>query len=162
MTSLNAPGFSISLLNISAIISRLTLQHMTSTSFANKSDDILALIDAPTDSTAWAGVRTHWPRHDSPRDSSREQQETNVLLASISVTPSSNADKNNDYSWDTLGISTVNLEKAIRESCASVINVAPELTEFDTVLGDGDCGETFTSGAKGECCLPNYNVISGA
>ena len=136
---------------------------MAPTSVTNKSDDILALIDAPTDSTAWAGVRTHWPRHNLPRDSKREQQETNDLLASISATPLSNADKNNvaEYSWEALGISAVKLEKAIRESCASVINVAPELTEFDTILGDGDCGETFTSGAKGECCQPNYNVISG-
>lgn len=30
------------------------------------------------------------------------------------------------------------------------MDVEHDLTRFDTVLGDGDCGETFTSGAKGK------------
>ena len=77
MTSLNAPGFSISLLNVSSIIRDLrasSVERYTSV------DDILQLLDAPTDALAWIGVRVQWP--DSARDRGMEEQEADLLLES--------------------------------------------------------------------------------
>ena len=41
------------------------------------------------------------------------------------------------------------LENAIREAAKNIIKVEPEVTSFDTVLGDGDCGITLKSAATG-------------
>lgn len=37
----------------------------------------------------------------------------------------------------------------IRSACRRVQSLINELTEYDEVLGDGDCGDTFYKGAEG-------------
>lgn len=151
MTSLNAPGFSISLLDVSAICSRLSTRSIAPA--LKTVEGIMSLIDAPTDASAWAGVRTHWPELGTHRDMGREAEETEALLSVHSIpplAPSFAGTQNSTTTWDDLGISEEQVEKAIREACAAVMDVEHDLTRFDTVLGDGDCGETFTSGATGE------------
>lgn len=70
MTSLNAPGFSISLLDVSAICSRLSTRPIAPA--LKTVEGIMSLIDAPTDASVWAGVRTHWPELGTHRDMGRE------------------------------------------------------------------------------------------
>lgn len=151
MTSLNAPGFSISLLDVSAICSRLSSRSITPA--LTTVEGIMSLIDAPTEASAWAGVRAYWPELGTHRDMGREAEETEALLSVLSNRPSAPSfagTQNSSSTWSGLGISEEQVEKAIREACVAVMDVEHDLTRFDTVLGDGDCGETFTSGAKGK------------
>jgi len=41
------------------------------------------------------------------------------------------------------------LEKAVISACESIIAAEPEITRYDTIAGDGDCGLTLKSGATG-------------
>ncbi|ESK86590.1 dihydroxyacetone kinase [Moniliophthora roreri MCA 2997] len=124
MTSLNAPGFSLSLLNVSKI-------------HASVSDvDILALIDDPTDAVAWVGTRAHWP-------SSREQEEHKELLPTREP-----KDDQGARFWADRDISPDLVKRGILSACKAVLRVEAELTDYDTVVGDGDCGVTFASGAQ--------------
>ncbi len=38
------------------------------------------------------------------------------------------------------------LEASLRKACNRITEVEPDLTKWDTIMGDGDCGETFKSG----------------
>lgn len=40
------------------------------------------------------------------------------------------------------------VRQRITLACASVINAEPLITEYDTIVGDGDCGTTLRDGAK--------------
>lgn len=40
------------------------------------------------------------------------------------------------------------LRKTIRAGCESVIKEEPTITDYDTIVGDGDCGYTLRDGAK--------------
>ena len=143
MTSLNAPGFSLSLLNTSRV-KQLA-----------RSIDVYALLDAPTGAPAWSGVQSGW--RDEPRDVEREE----VLLAELrserrasSTEPTGQADRletSNGSYWREADVSTARVGAAIRGACVAVLAATGDMTEFDTVVGDGDCGETFAAGAKGQC-----------
>ena len=151
MTSLNAPGFSLSLLNLSSI-SRALSNNAASTETISVSE-LLSFIDAPTEATSWSGVRCHWPGQGARRDASSEEQESLKLLGTFSAgpaeDPSTGSDSTQESSRATFGIGPERLKSAIRGSCDAVLAVENELTQFDTVVGDGDCGETFSSGARG-------------
>lgn len=41
------------------------------------------------------------------------------------------------------------LEKAVISACESVIAAESEITHYDIIAGDGDCGLTLKSGATG-------------
>jgi dihydroxyacetone kinase len=41
------------------------------------------------------------------------------------------------------------LEAAIRGATDAVIQAEPRITEYDTILGDGDCGQTLKTAALG-------------
>lgn len=40
------------------------------------------------------------------------------------------------------------LESALRKACNRIVEVEPDLTKWDTIMGDGDCGETFKTGCE--------------
>lgn len=44
------------------------------------------------------------------------------------------------------------MEAAIRGAAEAVIEAEPRITDYDTILGDGDCGQTLKTAALG-----NYN-----
>lgn len=143
MTSLNAPGFSLSLLNISAINrNRLSI-------------DVYELLDAPTTALAWVGVRTGWPS--APRNHLREDRQKEAKVEVLIPEPSvqdlnvkeSAIQKPVASYWREADVSTAQVEAGIRAACYAVLEVVPELTAFDTIIGDGDCGDTFKAGAKG-------------
>ncbi|KAI0034041.1 Dak1 domain-containing protein [Vararia minispora EC-137] len=141
MTSLNAPGFSLSLLNVSAVQRSLP------------GVDLYALLDAPADALAWAGVRTGWPS--VHRNYLKECEETVQKLESFRMshgraaqTMDCGVGRTTSSYWREADISTQQVEAGIRAACHAVLSVAPELTVFDTVVGDGDCGETFAAGGQ--------------
>ena len=142
MTSLNAPGFSISLLNVSQIKRKLasTQPHV----------DIRALIDAPTSAQAWAGVTKSWPT--SPRERINENAATAQLLQRVTVESGEGPNLGDVSYWREADIDVTRVEAGLRSACASVMAAENDMTAFDTIVGDGDCGETFATGAKGKCC----------
>lgn len=123
-TSLNAPAFSVSLVNVTnaAANCSYTAEH------------IKAFADART-TTSWeamagfqggGGVRR-------PR-------------AAQFVQPPAEPRKVVDDAKD-LKMDPGALEKMLRGACHALIQAEPELTRWDTVMGDGDCGETLRTGA---------------
>lgn len=47
------------------------------------------------------------------------------------------------------------LEAVIRGAAHAVIQAEPEITYYDTVLGDGDCGQTLKTAASSETAHSN-------
>ncbi len=50
--------------------------------------------------------------------------------------------------------------RAVESACESVIAAEPEITRYDTIAGDGDCGTCLKAGADGEWCGCPTFVIS--
>ncbi|TDL16737.1 DAK1/DegV-like protein [Rickenella mellea] len=100
MTSLNMPGFSISLLD---------LDHIKSQGLPAYAD-VLNLLDMPTDATV--AMKDESGEISAPRQ---------------------------------VGVEPRKVDNAVKEACKSVFEVERDLTHFDTVAGDGDCGETFAA-----------------
>ncbi|KAK7031074.1 hypothetical protein VNI00_013674 [Paramarasmius palmivorus] len=124
MTSLNAPGFSLSLLKVSRI--HVPLPDV----------DILGLIDDPTDAVSWVGSRPHW---------STVQQE--VEPQTLPVRKETKSSQTTKF-WTDADLSPDLIKRGIISACRKVLSVEGELTEYDTVVGDGDCGVTFARGAN--------------
>lgn len=123
-TSLNMPGFSITLL--------LLPRHEEEAPYDAK--QILCFLDDVPDAPGWRWTRSGPPDRITP----------------ISLPPSSDA-ATSSHLDRVLG--TQNREvylAAIRRACEAVSEAEPELTEMDRIAGDGDCGLTLKSGANSE------------
>jgi dihydroxyacetone kinase len=122
-TSLNAPAFSLTICNLSAAAKATKLAV----------PDLLQLIDSKTES-AWealAGAQ------------SGKRRERNEQIAETPVEDKARVDASRDVKLDP-----VILERSLKKACERVIAAEPDLTRWDTVMGDGDCGETFKTGAS--------------
>lgn len=139
MTSLNAPGFGISLVHHKKV------QKETG-------QDVLALLDAPTDAYAWSGVRTGWGKATGqPRDRAAEEKEAVDRLAAVRAKGGSVSGLNSDAKATQGG--PINgdpqqAKQAISKACETAIAAEPDMTRFDTVVGDGDAGETLEHAAR--------------
>ncbi len=111
-------------------------------------------LDAPAASSAWVGIRS-WPsfKFGTHRDRSVEERETESLLQSLSADQSGDdifrSAVDHRKTWEALNLEPSQVEKGLRSACEAVFMAESELTQFDTVMGDGDCGTTFASGARG-------------
>ncbi|KAJ9634209.1 hypothetical protein H2199_009093 [Coniosporium tulheliwenetii] len=119
MTSLGGPGFSVSLLNV------------VDTSLDT---DILQLLDAPSEAVGWAtAVKGEtW------------DTEENAEVNGSSAPPQLEGAESSNVSCD--------IEATIRRLRAglnAVIAAEPEVTRYDSIVGDGDCGTTLRRGAEG-------------
>ncbi|KAK3938821.1 dihydroxyacetone kinase [Diplogelasinospora grovesii] len=126
-TSLNAPAFSVSVINITAAAAN--------TNGAYSAEQIKSFLDIRTD-TAWeavAGSQAH------PAGQRRKRKEQFVQPPTESRKPVDDA--------RDLKVEPVLLEKMLRGACESLITAEPDLTKWDTVMGDGDCGLTLKTGA---------------
>ena len=122
-TSLNAPAFSVSVINLTGIASNS----------AYSLEQIKDFLDTKTD-TAWeavAGFQSY------PRRRKRADQ----LVQPPTVTRKAVDDARD------LKIEPALLEKMLRTACEAVNAAEPDLTKWDTVMGDGDCGLTLETGA---------------
>ncbi|KAK1978914.1 Dak1 domain-containing protein [Colletotrichum cereale] len=131
-TSLNAPGFSISLCNISAAA------RQSNTNGA----ELLRLLDRPT-------TAVYWPNTLRP--------EANKKTNDMVISDHTEGHCNDINKSDLIKVDPVLLEKAVRSGCESAIAAEPRLTEWDMVMGDGDCGEAV----KGLCESLIRNLDSG-
>ncbi|KAL2844143.1 Dak1 domain-containing protein [Aspergillus pseudoustus] len=117
-TSLNGPGFSLSLCNLSAI-SKATRRPL---------DTIKDLLDAPTAAVAWP--RSSYSTRAQPKaaDVQREQESSGngiVFIQDITNSPPAPS----------------SLLPALKAACNAAIAAEPDITRFDMMMGDGDCGE---------------------
>ena len=114
-TSLNAPGFSISLCNISA----------AARASGSTDEELLTFFDRPTTAASWPN--TTRPAADAKKTTDQ-----------ASSTENSSTQQAGE---DSLKIDGALLVKGIRTSCEYAIAAEPNLTKWDMVMGDGDCGE---------------------
>lgn len=124
--------------------------------------DLLALLDAPTEALSWVGVKSRPTRFGSAlsdRDVDAEAADSLRLihasfrpdiLGTGTSSPSGENHSVRGYTWSDLGFSAEEVTRGIRGACERVLAAEPDMTRFDTIVGDGDCGHTFASGAKGE------------
>ncbi|KAF5712548.1 DAK2-dihydroxyacetone kinase [Fusarium globosum] len=113
ITSLDGPGFSVTLLSLD--------------------DELTDLLDAPTTAPAWPRSIHGWAT-DAESVSKRETivpvSEVNTRETGVKVPTS--------------------LVKVLIESVArTTARDEPKITEYDTLAGDGDCGETLLNGVTG-------------
>ncbi|KAF5247259.1 hypothetical protein FANTH_6516 [Fusarium anthophilum] len=122
-TSLNAPGFSVSLCNISAAASLCNSTTAT----------LLKLFGRPTTAVSWPNL-VRPSQKLVPRDEGKQNGHTNGERSFVAATQ-----------YDSMDRSL--LERCIRSACEKAILAEPKLTEWDMMMGDGDCGEAV----KGLC-----------
>ncbi|KIK68701.1 hypothetical protein GYMLUDRAFT_154399 [Collybiopsis luxurians FD-317 M1] len=134
MTSLNMPGFS------------LTLLKLPQGGQEPSEDLLLSLLDAPAEAPGWG-----WVSGQSPAPLSSQ-----LTASSPSTSPATtqfNENSSREEAQQTI--------KAIRRACDAIIRAEPELTRMDTVAGDGDCGLTLKAGAQGVLSLIDSGTITG-
>lgn len=124
ITSINAPIFTISLFNVTKAANDTFSQQ-----------EILELFDSPTEATSFP--RTHYTG----------TQILNVKDRIISNFQGYEETKQTEIKRDIV-YDPVVLEKVIRKAAENVIKKEPEITDWDTKMGDGDCGTTLETGAK--------------
>lgn len=120
-TSLNAPAFSVSVINVTAAAKKCSYSV----------DQIKEFYDVRT--------TTHW-------ESMAGSQGRRRTRAEQIVSPPKEETKVVDESKD-LKVDAATLEKMLRQACDQLVVAEPDLTKWDTVMGDGDCGETLKTGA---------------
>ncbi|KAI9511391.1 dihydroxyacetone kinase 1 [Russula earlei] len=133
MTSLNMPGFSLTLL----------LLPSSSSTAALPEDVILRLLDAPTSAPGWkwtSGVPPS-PLLPLPR-----------VLTSQRVADQARKMRAQDVQSFT---------HAVERVCNALDKAEPEITRMDAVAGDGDCGLTLQTGALGVLVHLRSGSISG-
>ncbi|KAJ7119555.1 Dak1 domain-containing protein [Mycena epipterygia] len=126
MTSLNAPGFSLTLLN---------LTHISKT--VSSVEELLAFVDAPHASAAWPSTSVY-PVPTQLSQRTREEKFVDI--------PAEH--KLAQAGGPTLKVSPKVLVSVMRNGAEAVLASEPDLTRWDTIVGDGDCGETCAAGAQ--------------
>ncbi|KAF2140723.1 uncharacterized protein K452DRAFT_273501 [Aplosporella prunicola CBS 121167] len=119
MTSLNGLGFSISLLRI------------TDTGLG-EGNSMLELLDAPAEATGWsAAVQTHtW------------DERSNAVLSPEIIGEEEVKQTNLELNPDVA-------QKALQAGLNRLVSAEPDITNYDTIVGDGDCGIGLRRGAEG-------------
>ncbi|KAJ7736744.1 Dak1 domain-containing protein [Mycena maculata] len=126
MTSLNAPGFSLTLLNLTRIAKTVS-----------SVDELLAFVDAPHASAAWPS-KSVYPVPERLAKRTRDEKFVDI--------PAEH--KLAQVGGPTLKVSPAVLVGVMRNGAEAVLGSEPDLTRWDTIVGDGDCGETCAAGAQ--------------
>ncbi|KAF7187295.1 Dihydroxyacetone kinase 1 [Pseudocercospora fuligena] len=112
-TSLNAPGWSISLLNVSGI------ERDTKATV----NGLLHLLDLDTTAPAW------------PRNGYR------YIVPVKETAKIADANASEQKAQKGPSVDGTSLDKALRNACDAAIKAEPDITKWDIQMGDGDCGE---------------------
>ncbi|KAJ5611920.1 hypothetical protein N7528_009025 [Penicillium herquei] len=137
-TSLNAPGFSISLCNLTAAAKQVKEPVAT----------LIRQFDSSTTAVSWPNTT---------RPSPSQSRVTYEHVESITASQETAQSK---ISFDPL-----RLKSGIEVACERVIVAEPKLTEWDMVMGDGDCGEAVKGLAESiqkriaQGCTESGNVL---
>jgi len=131
-TSLNAPGWSISLLNLSGISRKVDLPVST----------IYELLDADTTAPSW------------PRNGYRPASEISHASAGVSTKTSTAAGGRGPKLDPSI------LDRALRTASERTITAEPDITKWDIQTGDGDCGEAVASMCNAVLSHLDQNICS--
>lgn len=125
-TSLNLPGFSFTLL----LLPRKGEEY--------EPEKILEYLDASASAPGWRFSSGSKPGEPDVKVGTNKggADEDEALLVKSGAAPVKLAD-------------FAAFEKAITAAAHNVIKAEPEITRFDTIAGDGDCGLTLKAGAEG-------------
>lgn len=117
-TSLNAPGWSISLLNITGISKETGVSV----------EEIFELLDKETNAPAWPrnGYKNVTPTGRTAHR--KDSKATNEAKQSTGPT-----------------VNNKILKDMLKTACEKVITAEPDITKWDQQMGDGDCGEAVSS-----------------
>jgi dihydroxyacetone kinase len=94
--------------------------------------NLLSLLDAPAEATGWtAPIKpSTWSNPPTQTSTTERSKETTNKPANLTLDPSKTT-------------------KALRHALESLIAAEPDVTRYDTVVGDGDCGIGLKRGAEG-------------
>lgn len=124
MTSLNGPGFSVSLLNV------------VNTDIGGPS--MIELLDQPCEATGWA----------APISKETWEERSTATLDGAAET--GEKVKESGLKYDAAAAT-----KTLSLGLQYIIDAEPDVTRFDSVVGDGDCGIGLKRGAEGEFPRPS-------
>lgn len=118
VTSLNSPGFSLTLLNLTKASSE-----------EYSVEKILDLVDKETDAPGWKVKPFSGDAWLSPQ----EDQDSPVA--------------ENEVPTSDIKVDGALVKRALKSAMEALIEKEPLITKYDTQVGDGDCGETLKAGA---------------
>ncbi|KAG2011840.1 dihydroxyacetone kinase 1, variant 3 [Coprinopsis cinerea AmutBmut pab1-1] len=128
MTSLNMPGFSLTLL----LLPRSDVH-------SPSAEKVLSLLDSKPNVPGW-----RWSSGTAPAPpTSQEVKGVEAVVSYDHVVQFRAADPNAFVS-------------GIRNAVQSLISAEPEITRMDSIAGDGDCGLTLKAGAQGKMLLQSH------
>ncbi|KAJ7439972.1 dihydroxyacetone kinase [Mycena latifolia] len=122
MTSLNMPGFSLS----------LVLLPRADDAAAPKQSVLLSLLDAPAQTPGWKWTAAAPPVTPTPLAPAAAASMAKRTGGAQIAAPEPAA-----------------FLAALQRACAALVAAEPEITRMDTIAGDGDCGLTLKAGAQG-------------
>lgn len=138
-TSLNAPGFSVSLCNLTAASKQCGDGVSTG--------ELLRFLERETTAVSW------------PNTTRPSGESSNLHHADQKPKPENGTDDETvASSADPIKVDPALLEAVVRSACRRAIDAEPRLTEWDMVMGDGDCGEAV----KGLCESVQRHLDAGA
>lgn len=121
-TSLNAPAFSISVMNLTDAAKNCSFSVAQMKEFLD--------VRTTTNWESFAGAQTvQKPRKEQFIPAAKHEPERTV-----------------DPAKD-LRVDPKLLTSMVKSACDAIIAAEPDLTKWDTIMGDGDCGETLKTGA---------------
>lgn len=121
VTSLSSPGFSITLLN---------LEKAGTKKYGKQ--QVLNFLDVPTNAPGWKPKIYDLGLWEHPAEEIKESPMEHAL-----------------YPKSETKIDAAAFEKSLENAMHLLILKEPEITKYDTQVGDGDCGETLKAGAEG-------------
>ncbi|TIC61185.1 dihydroxyacetone kinase Dak1 [Wallemia mellicola] len=124
ITSLNMPGFSLTLLKLPADAEKAPATE----------NQLLDLLDLPVNAPGWRWHAAVPPRTEDEYTNDAQTGLTKSSTDTTSPIKTENGDK---------------IVKAIQSAAENLIKAEPEITRLDTIAGDGDCGLTLKAGAEG-------------
>ncbi|KAI5917290.1 Dak1 domain-containing protein [Camillea tinctor] len=135
--ALNAPGFSISLCNVSR----------AAEGSSSKVEELLELLDSQTTAVSWPN-----PCFLSKKSSTSEKD-----ISATKIDANLHGSKKTPLSEGDILVEPELLDDAIRSGCKEAIAAEPDLSAWDRVMGDGDCGEAV----QGVCEAIIRNLDNG-
>lgn len=133
--SLNGPGFNLSLLNVK------------DTSLG-PGKSILELLDAPTEAAGWSSnIKTEtWEKRCETVENEIPEGEQKIEPSNLKSGLGNHSEQANMYAKYNL-VDPILLRKALFSGLKRLITAESEITRFDTIVGDGDCGTVLKRGA---------------
>lgn len=132
MGSMNMPGMSLSLLNLTNVANECSKEGITV-------EKLLEFVDAPHNSVNWPAA--HNTYRNVPKDLAERKRQDAYFDAPEEK-------KEEAPKGPALKANSQKIQASLTTAAQNVVELEPQLTKWDTIVGDGDCGETCELGGK--------------